>query len=960
MAVTVNLKPKVDLPVWEWCRPSLAAASNTSGTCSDPNNRYIYYLWFTPIVFYRYDTVSDSWSFLTPPSLGVTPQTVTQLQYSTNHGYYNRAISSGTGLNTINIAVPKNNILIGKKIKILSGTGAGQERTITNVSDPIVAERGVGASSNNSGFTDIGTGVNAKQWKPNQWRNYNSRIISGGGTGSYVRKILSNSSSQIVNYDANYTFFNRWTEPASASQSLAGSFYQIETNIITVDRDWDILPDSTSECEILTDGVWFIAGNASSPFYVIAYYDVLTDVWYRKSYSNTLYNAAVAGDLSLEYFKETKTPLLSGTMTSATSASFTDTTLSLSAYEYNNTTVKLLSGTGMGQIRQIHANNNNTLYTSQKWDITPTTGTLYGIYPDGEKGFLTGNSQSLLTFIDDESSFHIPSTRYDYGVARSTSASVSGGLEFPPSDSNFLTRTTGGITSLDSVPTAAGSGYLVGQILTISTGGTGGTARVISINASGGVTQVALESPGVTYTTGSGKATTVTPAGGTGCTLNILSIGDIATFTTRFNHTFQLGDFVNVKGSAQAAYNGTFKILGITSSGGTNTAFQYEVTGAPTTPGTASLNNSTNVLVDVSKNWTPNEHTGKLIEVRSIGIRRISSNTSNTITVATAFASAPAGTSAYVIFSNKCYGNENSEGSKSGNGSFGVATSGTNTSLTDSTKNWPINYWSNTFPTGASNTGRKLRFVQGTGAGTEITITSNTSNTLTFATQSFTPDSTSVYEIMDMFGMVTAGSTTTMTDSTQNWGTNALVGKRVRFLAGTAALNEYSITANTQTQLTFTTSTAPDTSTAYTILAPQTRGTSNRAIYIKNSTKSNLNNRYVYMFRGGNTDELGIYDIYTKQFETLTFFPNLETYTAGTMYAYDEQDRIYIQNGSSGRIYYYDIAKNIVENSSTIPYGMSAAVIGNRMELIKTEDGLKYLYLMRNSGQEWWRTLLFW
>jgi hypothetical protein len=33
---------------------------------------------------------------------------------------------------------------------------------------------------------------------------------------------------------------------------------------------------------------------------------------------------------------------------------------------------------------------------------------------------------------------------------------------------------------------------------------------------------------------------------------------------------------------------------------------------------------------------------------------------------------------------------------------------------------------------------------------------------------------------------------------------------------------------------------------------------------------------------------------------------------------------------------------------------------GNRMEIIQTEDGLRYLYLMRHSGTEMWRTLLFW
>jgi len=39
---------------------------------------------------------------------------------------------------------------------------------------------------------------------------------------------------------------------------------------------------------------------------------------------------------------------------------------------------------------------------------------------------------------------------------------------------------------------------------------------------------------------------------------------------------------------------------------------------------------------------------------------------------------------------------------------------------------------------------------------------------------------------------------------------------------------------------------------------------------------------------------------------------------------------------------------------------MGTAVIGNRMEALKTTDGLTYLYIMRHSGQEMFRTLVFW
>ena len=77
------------------------------------------------------------------------------------------------------------------------------------------------------------------------------------------------------------------------------------------------------------------------------------------------------------------------------------------------------------------------------------------------------------------------------------------------------------------------------------------------------------------------------------------------------------------------------------------------------------------------------------------------------------------------------------------------------------------------------------------------------------------------------------------------------------------------------------------------------------------------------------------------------------------MFAYDGVDRIYFTKDGTGRIMYYDIVKNIVMPAGTIPYGMGTAVIGNRMEIFTTVDGLKYLYIPRHSSTELWRTLLF-
>ena len=84
------------------------------------------------------------------------------------------------------------------------------------------------------------------------------------------------------------------------------------------------------------------------------------------------------------------------------------------------------------------------------------------------------------------------------------------------------TNDTGIIETINTTPTAGGTGYTYGDVLTITTGGTGGTCIVDKVDGSGVVQEVIEQEVGKDYTTGTGKATT----GGTGanCTINITSI----------------------------------------------------------------------------------------------------------------------------------------------------------------------------------------------------------------------------------------------------------------------------------------------------------------------------------------------------------------------------------------------------------------------------------------------------
>ena len=135
----------------------------------------------------------------------------------------------------------------------------------------------------------------------------------------------------------------------------------------------------------------------------------------------------------------------------------------------------------------------------------------------------------------------------------------------------FADNTAGHIVAVASTPTNAGTGYVVGDVLTITTGGTLGTVTVLTIGGSGAITTVALTSVGSGYTTGSGKATS--GGSGTSATLNITTVATgqitISGSNTIADSGFYLTTHQNIViNGTTYAYTGIFgeSFLGITPS----------------------------------------------------------------------------------------------------------------------------------------------------------------------------------------------------------------------------------------------------------------------------------------------------------------------------------------------------------------------------------------------------------
>lgn len=144
----------------------------------------------------------------------------------------------------------------------------------------------------------------------------------------------------------------------------------------------------------------------------------------------------------------------------------------------------------------------------------------------------------------------------------------------------------------------------------------------------------------------------------------------------------------------------------------------------------------------------------------------------------------------------------------------GTATAGGASTLTDSSKTWrTVGGWAGGF----------VEIVGGTGSGQCRQISSNTATQLTVRRAWTTnPDSTSVYCIHTSGwfvdgGICTTGTLALLTDSSQSWDADSLVGGSITITAGTGSGQTRTITANTATTVSASFSPAPDNTSVYVI-----------------------------------------------------------------------------------------------------------------------------------------------
>jgi hypothetical protein len=402
--ISNKLQKQVDLPVFEWGRPlPIASVTGLSCTCTADNplynetsGRYIYAL-LNATNFWRHDTYTDTYQQLASP--GITPALpAPSMRFSGAIGYHGKVISAGP--NTIQTGLPFSRNAVGYRIKIVTGKGAGQTRLITAVADPVVADFGGATAGAATTLTDANKnwgGVGATN-NFNGWVGYVARIVGGTGLGQ-VRKILYNNATVLTIAAPDLYSQDPFALPMSPTAGTAGwtapgagSLYQIESSVITVDTNWDVEPDSTSRYVIQSGGIYLASGaTVAAGGVTLQYYSVLEDIWYAKSVNNGMI-PIVSTEVSLERLTENSAVAYSGVATSGTPTTIGDSSANWAPNSLVGYYAFVWTGTGRNSLAKIISHTNNTLtFGGGELSATPDTTTRFDIY-DYDGGTLSAGS----------------------------------------------------------------------------------------------------------------------------------------------------------------------------------------------------------------------------------------------------------------------------------------------------------------------------------------------------------------------------------------------------------------------------------------------------------------------------------------------------------------------------------------------------------------------------------------
>lgn len=465
--INVNPNNIHGLPIWEplkslagQCSPEYASC-----TCKDSDGNIYYYTSFpgTSGYIYKYDIKLDAWFQLS----GLAPQTYHSGSSNTavvgacamkykEHGYYSRAIAGGT--NWIQGAFFGLNGPCRYKIRIVAGTGAGQERWVTSV-DPAVVEDII---TDNGGSLDYSYDP-SKSYPLNSYAGYQLRFLRNAQTrillksNAFNNLFIYNSTSNLVETKG-VSKYCMGVGPRYDT-IVIGDTATIESSKAYISENWNIVPDRSSVFQLMSGSLYLVTMPTEYISFVFTQYNLLSNSFKTLSSPDKFIHTAYTYHtnyfqfhITLESIDESLQDDIfdSGTVESGTIKTLVDANKSFPINKYTNCRLFITKGTGAGQQRTIGSNTSTTLNVNIPFDIVPSNDSEYEIKVDSDKLYFMYNGVNRLFQYSVEFNDWTLSRVLDEGITCDLAVETNTGNRYPittlsrsGSDGNAAINTTG-------------------------------------------------------------------------------------------------------------------------------------------------------------------------------------------------------------------------------------------------------------------------------------------------------------------------------------------------------------------------------------------------------------------------------------------------------------------------------------------------------------------------------------
>lgn len=187
----------------------------------------------------------------------------------------------------------------------------------------------------------------------------------------------------------------RLTGGTGAGQERTITSNTFGANSVITTAAWSVTPDNTTTYVILSGRFYILAATGAAV--VWKYFDIATNAWTAKS---TTSGPAAAwgtdGQAALTASFGVADPYDSGTATSGAAATLTDTGQAWATNQWANYQVRIVAGTGAGQVRVVNSNTSTALTVSANWGTNPDATSQYVLEGVDDWIFVAGNNAVTL------------------------------------------------------------------------------------------------------------------------------------------------------------------------------------------------------------------------------------------------------------------------------------------------------------------------------------------------------------------------------------------------------------------------------------------------------------------------------------------------------------------------------------------------------------------------------------